>query len=268
MTRDLWSLDEYAVVADLYIRRGRSSRVGDPEVLELAELTGRSPAAISRRLGNFDGTVRPGRGLKPVTGLALETFRDMLDDPAIRSRLVAEAQSRLRQHMTTATPKAVATLVQPESNWTESADIRSAADNRRMERREARLVEKYRLWLDPTGDRLRGILIAGVAKKPLRVDLYDSHLNLVIEAKADPTRHDIRQAVGQLIDYQRYLAQRPDLAILVGARPDEDLLGLAAAANMGVIWRTGDSFQDSGNGTLTSRAGFRAAKTPTREESW
>ena len=89
--RDIWSLDEYVVVADLYLRRGRSSGVRDPEVVELARLTGRSPAAISRRLGNFDGTVRPGRGLKPVVGEALEVFTRMRSDEGSRRHAVEEA---------------------------------------------------------------------------------------------------------------------------------------------------------------------------------
>lgn len=253
MTRDLWSLDEYIAVADLYIRRGRSSGVRDPEVLELAQLTGRSPASISRRLGNFDGTVRPDRGLKPVTGLALEAFQRMLADAALRSEMVSEARSRLAHLVRTARTTVTASLVKPESNWTETADVITPAESHRLERREARLVEDYRMWLDPTDDRLRGILIFGVAEKALRVDLYDVHLKLLIEAKAEPTRSHMRHAVGQLIDYQRYLTPPPDMAILVGDTPSDDLLRLPAAVGIGVIWRVKDSFQDSEDGSLTVR---------------
>src|SRR5438132_10521270 len=83
------------VVADLYLRRGRSSGVHDPDVLRLAELTGRTPASISRRLGNFEGTAHPGRGLKPVTGVALQSFRMMQTDHALRDEMVRAATSRL-----------------------------------------------------------------------------------------------------------------------------------------------------------------------------
>ena len=90
-----WSLDEYVVVADLYLRRKRSSNARDPEVLELAGLTGRSPASISRQLGNFHGSQNKGVGLKPVVGAALQLFRAMSDDDNVRQRLVGGARERL-----------------------------------------------------------------------------------------------------------------------------------------------------------------------------
>ena len=83
------SMSTYIVVADLYLRRGRSSGVRDPEVVGLAQLIGRTPASVSRRLGNFDGTARAGMGLKPVTGEALSTFNQIRDNPAERVRLSA-----------------------------------------------------------------------------------------------------------------------------------------------------------------------------------
>jgi hypothetical protein len=57
-----WSLDEYVVVGQLWLNRGRSVGVGDSEVKALAALLGRSPASISRRVGNFAGTDNPGSG--------------------------------------------------------------------------------------------------------------------------------------------------------------------------------------------------------------
>jgi hypothetical protein len=90
-----WSLDEYVVVADLFIRRGRSSGARDHEVLHLADLLGRSPASVSRRLGNFAGTANPGRGLKPVEGEARHIFERMLHNEQERHDIVDRAMTNL-----------------------------------------------------------------------------------------------------------------------------------------------------------------------------
>lgn len=253
--QDTWSLDEYVVVADLYLRRGRSSGVRDPEVVELARLTRRSPAAISRRLGNFDGTVRPGRGLKPVVGEALTVFTRMRSDEDFRRHAVAESRGRLGDAIerTANSPQEGPRLVDPESNLVEEADVLPPTTGRRMIRAEAQLVRRYRNWLDPHGVRLRGMVIP-TAVGVLRVDLVDTALNVLIEAKAEASRPYVRYAIGQLYDYRRYVTPEPTLAMLLPVRLDADLVKLTEAAGVDVIWEREDAFTDSVGGRLTSRS--------------
>jgi hypothetical protein len=252
--RNLWSLDEYIVVADLYLRRGRSSGVGDPDVVELAQLTGRSTASISRRLGNFDGTVRPGMGLKPVVGEPLAIFQSMQSDDAFRSRVVSEARARMRavsRDNVLGPPGSGPQLVDPEAFAVEETEVTPSSVTRQMIRAEAQLVRRYRNWLDPLSTRLRGLIIP-TADHLLRADLYDTKLDVLIEAKSDVSRESVRYAIGQLFDYRRYLDPRPALAILVPTELNSDLAALPGQAGIDVIWSVDDYFRDSADGRLTS----------------
>jgi len=240
--RNLWSLDEYVVVADLYLRRGRSSGVHDHEVLALAQLTGRTPASISRRLGNFAGTKAAGVGLKPVTGDALEAFEWMESDDALREQMVRDAWTRL-SGLAEPGPSATATwrLVPPEQIWNETFHSETTISEREGKRREAALVRRYRDWLDPSRERLSGVLIEA-PQQTLRCDLLDIRLHRLIEAKADSGRDSVRYAIGQLLDYQRFIDPRPGLALLVPARPAVDLLSLLTELTIDAIWWEGSRF--------------------------
>ena len=206
MRSDLWSLDEYVVVADLYLRRGPSSGVSDPGVIKLAQLTGRTPASINRRLGNFDGTARPGNGLKPVGGEALRAFEQMRASTEIQAQMALAAEQRLSSSAVATTEGGMAgpRLGDPENHRGDPIEVSTAAQVRQVERAEAELVRRYRTWLDPDGTRLRGMVIPADGSL-LRVDLFDPQRHLLIEAEAGASRNHLRQAVGQLLDYQRYL---------------------------------------------------------------
>lgn len=248
--QERWSLDEYVVVADLYLRRGRSSGSNDPEVVELARVTGRSPAAISRRLGNYRGTDQPGAGLKPVVGEAAEMFLAMQRDDQFRRRVVEEARMRLeaRADSLTAPPRSViARFVDPEESTVEVGAVVTPAATREMVRAEAQLVRRYRDWLDPDRVRLRGVVIDTPVTQ-LRADLYDQWTGCLIEAKAAATRENMRYAIGQLLDYRRYLDRPPLLAVLVPDEPTDDLMDLLDEADVASIWPIDTRFVDSVDG--------------------
>lgn len=253
-----WSLDEYVVVADLYLRRGRSSGINDPEVVRLAELTGRSLGSISRRLGNFEGTAHPGHGLKPVTGQALAIFTAMQADGRLRDRVVRSAMTRLganRSDVSGADRSRIVRgprVVAPEAFRTEVSEFELDASRRISIRRESDLVSRYRAWLDPEDVRLKGMIIP-TDDEDLRVDLYDTRLNVLIEAKGTLSRRAIREAIGQLLDYRRYLWPRPAIAMLLPDALQGDLPGLPLEAGVSVIWQAGSSFRDSEGGHLIAR---------------
>ncbi len=94
--RQPWLRDDYLLVLDLYVRRGRNSGTNDPEVRELARLLGRTPASISRRLGNFAGTESSGAGgLKPVTGIGREIWDQLRSRPDLLTAEAVATKQRL-----------------------------------------------------------------------------------------------------------------------------------------------------------------------------
>jgi hypothetical protein len=130
--------------------------------------------------------------------------------------------------------------------------VTTPSATRELQRAEARLVRRYRTWLDPVGTRLRGVVIP-TTEAPLRADLFDTHLDLLIEAKAAVTREHIRYGIGQLLDYRRHMTPRPAMALLVPTRLPPQLVGLPPEAGVDVIWEEAGEFVDSRDGFLTHR---------------
>ncbi|MGY1730277.1 hypothetical protein ACI798_02060 [Geodermatophilus sp. SYSU D01045] len=240
-----WSLDEYVVVAELYLRRLNTSNAHNPEVIELASLINRTPAAVSYRLGNFHSTVS-GAGFKPVRGEALAVFTAMRQSPVECERLAREARGRLAAGLPSAPiqigPSAAA-IVDVERMATTETETSLSAKTQRIIRKEAQLVSRYTKWLDPAGDRLRGVLIP-CGPVTLRADLYDQKRNLLIEAKAEASRDMIRYAIGQLLDYQQKLDFGPDLAVLLPTPPAADLASLLSDLRITVIYEDQGRFID------------------------
>jgi hypothetical protein len=114
-------------------------------------------------------------------------------------------------------------VVVPEECVVEESVVTPPPVTRTMVRTEAKLVRRYRKWLDPTGVRLRGLVVETGDGK-LRADLFDVRCHLLIEAKAGASRENIRYAIGQLLDYQRYVDPSPDLAVLLPSPPTKDLI--------------------------------------------
>jgi hypothetical protein len=91
-----WTRDDFVLVLDLYVRRGRNVPRNDDELKELAVLLRRSPGSITRRLGNFAGTESAGtRGLKAVTGLGLQVWREFQVRPDLLHAEAGGARDRL-----------------------------------------------------------------------------------------------------------------------------------------------------------------------------
>lgn len=111
---------------------------------------------------------------------------------------------------------------------------------------ERRLVRQYAAWLDDN-DRLVRKSISIPGEGTLLTDGYDLRHGLLIEAKANADRPSLRMALGQLLDYQRYLS-RSKLAVLVPSRPPPDMLTLLRAQRVTSIWRDGRGFTDSAGG--------------------
>lgn len=76
---------------------------------------------------------------------------------------------------------------------------------------------------------------------------------LLIEAKSACAgglgRHQIRQAIGQLFDYRFSLwgdrSAKIQIAVLLPDKPPEDIAALLRLLSIGIIWRVGDSFEET-----------------------
>jgi hypothetical protein len=111
------------------------------------------------------------------------------------------------------------------------------------ERREAQLVHAFAGWLEEqTGRSVVGLEIPyGVEGRNLRADAYlpsaAGMTGVLFEAKATAARESVRMAVGQLLDYRRYVTPEPSLAMLLPSAIPWDMLELVDSLGIGVVWR-------------------------------
>ncbi|MBP7621299.1 MAG: hypothetical protein KA745_10055 [Gemmatimonadales bacterium] len=114
---------------------------------------------------------------------------------------------------------------------------------------ERELIRAYTAWVGDT------TMFAHHALKEsgLYTDLFIPRRWTLVEAKATTSRKALREAVGQLFDYQRHYDRSPSLAVLLPEHPGRDVMGLFEKKRITVIWRSrGNSFRDSADGALTS----------------
>jgi hypothetical protein len=133
-------------------------------------------------------------------------------------------------------PRPRTEVVPVEEHYTERAFVTPDREPYVLERRESALVQSYRRHLESEGyvvGRLR-ILPPGESR-PLYSDLWNETNYDLVEAKSTVTRDQMRQAVGQLLDYGRFVpgASR---TILVPSRPRQDLLDYVTSVGVGVVF--------------------------------
>jgi hypothetical protein len=105
------------------------------------------------------------------------------------------------------------------------------------ERREASLVQRYRQYLEQRGAEVVRLAIRpDQERRPLYCDLFNKTDQELIEAKGTVTREAIRLALGQLLDYRRFITPTPHLVVLVPARPRSDLLDLLHEHEISTVW--------------------------------
>ncbi|GGX94010.1 restriction endonuclease [Streptomyces anandii] len=113
------------------------------------------------------------------------------------------------------------------------------------ERRESKLVLDFSAYLRTKGYRVnRQRILPEGETRPLLTDLYVPDLDLLIEAKGSVTRENMRMALGQLIDYNRFVRAKYR-AVLVPSKPRPDLIELADSAGQAIIWPQGNGYKCS-----------------------
>jgi len=133
-----------------------------------------------------------------------------------------------------------------EEQWTEKAFVAPSHEAYEAERREQALVLAFRDHLLDQGHNVCRLKIVPPGEaKPLFSDLIDRSTNTLFEAKGTVERGSIRMAVGQLLDYSRFIEPAPRLAVLLPSLPREDLREFLKSAGVDLIWREGKRFLDS-----------------------
>ncbi|MEU7102804.1 restriction endonuclease [Streptomyces longwoodensis] len=113
------------------------------------------------------------------------------------------------------------------------------------ERRESKLVLDFSAYCRAKGYRvIRQRILPEDETRPLLTDLYVQDLDVLIEAKGSVTRENMRMALGQLIDYNRFVRAKYQ-AVLVPSKPRPDLIELANAAGQAIIWPQGNGYKCS-----------------------
>jgi hypothetical protein len=132
-----------------------------------------------------------------------------------------------------------------EEQWTEKAFVAPSHKAYEAERREQALVLAFRDYLLSQGHQVSRLKILPPGEaKPLFSDLMDRTTNTLFEAKGTVERGAIRMAVGQLLDYSRFIEPTPRLAVLLPSKPRDDLQELLKSAGVALVWRERKSFVD------------------------
>jgi hypothetical protein len=140
-------------------------------------------------------------------------------------------------------------LVALPGNFQLDYQMRSAAEVKRAQRLEARLLENYQHWLMRQDRKLSSVKIG-----TLQCDGYEELRRNLIEAKASASREHIRMAVGQLLDYAFQGAsqlQSARLAVLLPKKPPNDIEAWLDSLKIKLIWPEGDTFLDNANGQFS-----------------
>lgn len=128
-------------------------------------------------------------------------------------------------------------------------EVRTKQKVKIAEKKEAKLVMRYRDWLKNQNRSL-----SMVKYKNLKCDAYEKKRGNLIEAKSSSSREYIRMAVGQLLDYSyqgRKSLGKTNMAILLPERPDLKAVEWLSEVHISLIWEEKNSFVDNANGLFT-----------------
>lgn len=130
----------------------------------------------------------------------------------------------------------VVELVAVEERHTERGFMTPQREPVAFERAESALVGSYRDHLVSQGHEVSRLCVVPPGEgSPLYSDLWDATDADLIEAKGSVTRDNLRQAVGQLLDYGRFANARTR-TILTPARPRPDLLDYVRRVGIDVVY--------------------------------
>ena len=97
------------------------------------------------------------------------------------------------------------------------------------------LNRALRYWEEPYGKSQGFTYYQACQVKPIFSDLYVPEIPLLAEAKGILERGSTRMALGQLLDYRRFV-RRARCAALVPSKPGSDIVELVRSAGMEQYW--------------------------------
>lgn len=142
------------------------------------------------------------------------------------------------------------TPVPVEQGAIEGYEVTTPTEVKLATRREAALVLDFQAHLEAQGDEVSRNRLQPPEGAAIYTDLFNHTRGQLIEAKADASRLQVRMAIGQLADYERFIDGLKGKAVLLGARPHPDLGALLEAQGIAAIWRRGTGFIDDAGGAF------------------
>jgi hypothetical protein len=136
-----------------------------------------------------------------------------------------------------------------EEQWTEKAFLAPRRKGGETDKRAQALMLAFHQHLLGQGHQVARLRIAPAGEaKPLFCDLIDRTANTLFVVKGTVERGAIRTAVGQLLDYSRFVEPPPSLAVVLPSRPRDDLRALLERAGIEQVWQEGKKFKGSREG--------------------
>ncbi|MCF8590380.1 hypothetical protein [Gordonia liuliyuniae] len=108
-------------------------------------------------------------------------------------------------------------------------------------RGEADLQGRLHAYLTSIGHTVVRHRIRTTDDVELFTDLYDETRDVLIEVKNDVQRQTLRMALGQILDYQRYV-NAASSAVLVPVQPAGEMIALLGQYGVDVVWPHGAGF--------------------------
>lgn len=260
-----WTRDEIVLACAVVEANGwrqPTRHEHDWQVIELSELLQaplfypldqhgpdfRSPASVGRKTADIATSHPDYRGTKTRGGeLTVEVVRDFLARPDEMRAEAVRVRSKLLGHepaIATVEPSPAAAGdpkvfdVPVEAHRAVSFMTRPRADERTAVRREAQLMERYREWRRKDGCEVTGkVIVLPERTIQLRIDLFDLDRAELIEAKGSAGRDYVRTALGQVLDYGRYVDHKR-LAVMVPEHPGSDMVDLLLSCGIGCVYET------------------------------
>jgi hypothetical protein len=181
-------------------------------------------------------------------------YRHLDDEQGERAQwLLSSVKAPARSRRAPNPPQApVVASIPIEQGKVEAYEVRTKRAAVRARREEGRLVSDFADYLTNQGEAVcrQKITVPG-GTGSLYSDLFNDTRRQLIEAKAGTSRSDIRMAIGQLADYARLIEPAPRCAVLLEARPRQELCDLLQCLRIAVIWRDGDGFTDNADKAFT-----------------
>jgi hypothetical protein len=149
---------------------------------------------------------------------------------------------------TSAEPLVTSTALERRHNDTYSRTQSKAKT--KATRRESRLVHDYCDFLGANGHSATRKKIGTPGTSPMYNDIWVEDRRHLIEAKGETTRGNVRMAIGQLIDYGRFVEDVRATAVLLPKEPSDDLKKFVKAAKSSCIWASDMGFEDDAGGAF------------------